>query len=208
MSFDHIAQPWQATTNNTKNRLKIKSNSMFFFMHHAKNWNCIRIKNGKKTKAIWLPALNKVPIKPGVNLMRGSVGNVNTGIARTHYQDKGFVILDPAKHDYCRVYPAIRGKYHTTKFVKLEDLAGEIIVKKDTASFYKWLCSLVAENYIELPHEHMIKKIMHRQSELINRHVNKQHIPSSVAEKTPAEKLYADMIEATEKLSEGLKYYE
>ena len=209
MSFDHIAQPWTSSTSNTANRLRIKSNNMFFFAHHPRNWSCVKMQHGKKEKWVWLPKLNKIPEKPGVNLVRGEQGAVDSTLAQTSFMKKGFTILYPSKHDYMRIYPAVRGKYHTTKFVKLEQLAGEIIKTNDTAAFNTWLQSLVAAGHIELPHPHIMKKIMSIQRELINMHANKQYLPLAKEEMTLAEELLQGMQEATASVQkDGKKYYE
>ena len=209
MSFDHIAQPWTSSTSNTNNRLKIKGNDMFFYAHHPRNWSCIEMPHGKKTKWLWLPKLNKVPEKAGVNLVRGNQGRTDSALAQTVLMPKGFTILYPSKHDYLRIYPAIRGKFHTTKFVKLEQLAGDIIKTKDAAAFNAWLQSLVAEGHIDVPHPHMLKKIMNMQTELINMHANKQYLPLAKEEMTNAEVILQGMHEATAGVKkEGKKYYE
>ena len=209
MSYDNIAQPWTSSASNKQNRLNIRSNSMFFYAHHPKNWSIVQLEDGKKTKWIWLPKLNKIPETAGVNLVRGEQGATDSTLAQTVLIQRGFTILHPSKHDYVRIYPAIRGKYHTTKFVKLENLAGEIIKKNNTKELNEWLCSLVAKGVIDLPHPHMTQKIMNTQLQLINMHTNRQYLPLAKEEMTNAETLYKGMQEATEAVKkQGVKYYE
>ena len=209
MSFDSIAQPWAAANNNTQNRLRIKANDFFFFMHHPTSWIAREIGTGKKKKWIWLPKLNKFIEKPGVNNIRGQVGATDSSLARTQFQDQGFTILHPSKHDYMRIYPAIKGKYHTTKFFTLENLAGEIIFKEKTEELETWLCSLISGGTLEPPHEHIMKRIMHKQQELINMHVNKSHLPLQKGQLSEAETLLQGMQAATDGImKEGKSYYE
>jgi hypothetical protein len=209
MSLEHIAQPWTSSTSNKQNRLNIRANCMFFFAHHPKNWKCVQMKDGKKTKWVWLPLLNKIPEKAGVNLIRGEQGQTDSTLAQTSMIRKGFTILHPSKHDYLRIYPAIRGKYHTTKFQKLEHLAGEVIKKLDKEELDEWLCSLVAQGHIDAPHPHMTEKLMHAQRELINMHMNRQYLPLAKEEMTTAENLLAGMQAASAGVQkEGKKYYE
>ena len=209
MSLDHIAQPWTASRNNASNRLKIRSNDMFFYAHHPKNWSCVQLPDGKKTKWIWLPKLNKIPETAGVNLVRGEQGATDSTLAQTTFIQRGFTVLNPAKIDYVRVYPAIGGRYHTTKFMKLENLAGEVIKKNDAAAMNEWLCKLIADGHIDPPHPHMTKKIMNMQEQLITMHTNKQYLPLAKAEMSAAEQLLEGMKEATAAVQKhGVKYYE
>ena len=156
-----------------------------------------------------MPKLNKIPETAGVNLVRGEQGATDSTLAQTTFIQRGFTVLNPAKIDYVRVYPAIGGRYHTTKFMKLENLAGEVIKKNDTAAMNEWLCKLIADGHIEPPHPHMTKKIMNMQEQLITMHTNKQYLPLAKAEMSAAEQLLEGMKEATAAVQKhGVKYYE
>ena len=82
---------------------------------------------------------------------------------------QGYAIIDPREHDYIRIYPARGGNFHTSRFVKMESLAGRLIQSFQHAEFLAFRLGLVASGRINLPHDHVIKLMLLDQQEKINR---------------------------------------
>ena len=185
--YDNLAQPWQQATA-PQMRLPIKSNVLFYLMHHPKNWDLIEVmrKNAKKPRFYWLPNLNRLICEAGVNNVRGTKSRPDTTYARAEFVEKGYTILDPAQHDYLRIYPAHMGKFHALKWQNYEMLGGELIKTTDRNGYADFKRQLVANGIIDLPHPEILKRIIIKQSELINMHASKPHIPAAVAAKEAA----------------------
>ena len=210
MSYDNISQPWQAAKTSTKKRIPKQANSSWRFIHHPTSWTLEYVKDGKKKtkKPIWLPKFSRLVLKPGANGVSGTEDAIDTRLARLQVIDNGCTIIDPEQFDYLRVYPAIGGTLTVSKWTKIENLGGRVFMKGDDAAFAEFRREIVAKKVIDLPHEQIIAGLMMKQQEMITMHSSKPHIPQAVKNKTTAEQKLADMMQATEALNEGIKYYE
>lgn len=214
MNYNQLAQPF-TKAQAPKAKLPTVGNPSWMYIHHPKNWDLIMIptKNPKKGdpkhKAYWLPNLNQLIEEPGCNNVTGTKDNPDSRLARTTLIDDGYTILSPLNYDYMRVYPAHKGKYHTTKFVNIEVLGGEMITTTDRNAFNEWKKSLVADGHIAPPHPQILKRVMHKQQELIVMHGSKPHIPHAVEMHKVAEQKLQSMREAAKAVAEqGREYYE
>lgn len=208
--YDNLAQPWQEATA-PQRRLPIKSNVLFYLMHHPKNWDLIEVmrKNAKKPRYYWLPNLNRLICEPGINNVRGSKANPDTTYARAELAEQGYTILDPAKHDYLRIYPAHRGNFYALKWQNYELLGNDLIKTTDRNGYSDFKRELVASGIIELPHPEILKRIIIKQSELINMHASKPHIPAAVIAKDAALEKLENMRAAAEAIQKnGVQAYE
>ena len=169
MDYENFAQPWQE---NEKRRevIPTTSNDQWFYAHHPFNWELDHVKKpvkGRKVAApVLVPRLKTVPHMPGVNGVRdnGDISLLNAKLTK-----QGYTIIDPREHDYLRIYPARGGNFHSSKFVKMESLAGRLIQSFQHAEFLAFRLGLVASGRIDLPHDHVIKLMLLDQQEKINR---------------------------------------
>ena len=117
---------------------------------------------------------------------------------RTQIQDAGNTIIDPSKHDYLRVYPAVGGTLTLNKWTKPENLGGRVFMVSDDEGFRDWRKNLVRDEVIDMPNLLVLQAIMRKQQELIIMHNSKPHIPQAQKELTLAEQRYEDMKKAYE----------
>jgi hypothetical protein len=108
-----------------------------------------------------------------------------------------------------RIYPAHQGNYHTTKFVRVEVLGGEMVTTTDRDGFNEWKKRLIADGHIKTPHPQILKRIMHRQQELIVMHASKPHIPHAIEmHKAAQTKLEYMQLALDGVIKKGADYYE
>jgi len=209
MSFDSLAQPWAPTKTDRTQRIPKAANSSWMYMHHPTSWSLEYVKDGKKTKPVFVPKLSRFIMKAGVNGVGGTNDAPQTALARTQIRDNGNVIIDPSKHDYLRVYPAIGGTLTINKWTNPKNLGGKIFMVSDDDGFREWRKSLVADGIIEVPNELVIQGIIQKQLDLIVMHNSKPHIPQAQKDATDAEQKLEDMRKALEGIKkDGKKYYE
>lgn len=210
-TYDNISQPWQPSKTSVQKRIPKQANSSWRYIHHPTSWSLEYVQDGKKKekKPIWLPKFARLVLKPGVNGVSGTEDNPDTRLARLQITDKGCTIIDPEKHDYLRVYPAIGGELTVSKWTKIENLGGRVFMVGDDAGFAEFRRELVADGAIKLPHEQVLMGLMMKQQEIITMHSSKPHIPEAMKNQTTAEQKLFDMNKATEALKkDGVKYYE
>ena len=209
MSFDSLAQPWAPNKTDKTQRIPKASNSSWRYMHHPTSWSLEYVQDGKKTKPIFVPKLARFVLKAGVNGIGGTNDAPQTALARTQIQDAGNTIIDPSKHDYLRVYPAVGGTLTLNKWTKPENLGGRVFMVSDDEGFRDWRKNLVRDEVIDMPNLLVLQAIMRKQQELIIMHNSKPHIPQAQKELTLAEQRYEDMQKAYEAIEkQGKKYYE
>ena len=207
-----LGQPWQEKKTQ-ESRLRCPGNARWFFAHYPKDWELVyfETKTGKSTKKIarFLPLLRTVKELAGVNGCRGSGGYVDSSLMRANMQESGWTILQPRDHDYLRIYPALTGSYHSSRFVELEELAGDLIETFDHEQFNLWRLSLMREGYISPPHPHILKKIILDQSRNMNRKARFQHIPEEATKLKDMAQKKRDMESAIADLKKsGAQSYE
>ena len=160
MNYESISQPWEERTQ-TETRLPKRANSGFVFAHNPENWELkmypatIETDEGKRKRQsipVLLPVLTSLPETPGVNATRAVGKRLDSSTMRARMQDIGWTLLDASKHDYMRVYPANRGNYHTTKYIRFEQIGRRIIEHFDHEKFDDWRLSLVRDGHINPPH--------------------------------------------------------
>lgn len=184
MNYDNMAQPWQTSPQNAP-RLPMKANSSFFLKHHPKNWEIVEFKKPKSGKTaassvfLWLPIFHVHWEKAGVEGTRGSGAHVDSSLAKAKYTRDGWTLLEPSKHDYIRVYPALSGNYYCDKWTSIENLAGEIVTTYNHAEHDNWRRELVKNGHVALPHKQILKKIIHNHSRMISNKAKFQHIPEN-----------------------------
>ncbi len=209
MTYENIAQPWAPPKTSPTNRIPKKGNGHWMYMHHPKSWELYVQKEGKKEKAFFIPKLTRFVIKPGVNGVGGSQENPDIRMARVQFESQGFSIIEPSKHDYLRVYPALGGDLVVTKWTKLENLGGQVLQTMDRKGFAEWRKSLIVDGTIAAPHKQILLLMVRKQEELIIMHDSKPHIPAAVGAGTAAKQKLEIMKKAFSAYQkDGLKCYE
>ena len=161
---------------------------------------------GKKKKEkipLLLPVLSSIPETPGVNGTRAVGGRIDSSIMRTNLQDKGWTLLDPARHDYMRVYPAHKGKYHTSKWIRLEKVGRRVIEHFDQDGFDQWRLSLMRDGVLNSPHPKIAALRLITMNRALSRLERDQHIPevaNRLKSKQEELRLTKKAIERVEKL--------
>ena len=183
-TYDNFAQPWEEkTTQGT--RIPKKKNPRFFFAHNPESWETVifekyQIIDDKKKKVsipLLLPVLSTCQEEAGVNLCRIVNGRLDSSMMRTNMQDQGWTILDPRRLDYLRVYPAHKGNYHTSKWMRLEKVGRRMIEHFDQKGFDEWRMSLVADGHIQPPHPKIAELRLISMNRAMSRLERDQHIP-------------------------------
>ena len=153
MDYTNFSQPWEEKTQ-VQTRIPKKANSRFLFAHNPENWELkvfdtyTTTTDGKKKK-------EKIPL----------------------LLPKGWTLLDPVKHDYMRVYPAHKGNYHTSKWIRLEKVGRRVIEHFDQDGFDQWRLSLMREGAINPPHPQIAGLRLIGMNRALSRLERDQHIP-------------------------------
>lgn len=204
-NYQNFAQPWQ-DQQRKQELLPVQSNNSWFFAHHPFNWEIAYIKKGKKTYPVLLPQLKTIQEMAGVNGVRDN-GDNNMLISKLKRQ--GYTIIDPNVNDYMRIYPAHGGNYYTSKFEKLENLAGRLIKSFEQDEFTDFRMGLVASGAINIPHEHVLKLMKLDQNDKINQFSKDQLNPSTKSKMVAAIAKLEDIEKAIAELKEkGIDSYE
>jgi hypothetical protein len=180
MKLNNLAHPWSNVQSN-KQKLKVKANSSFIYIHNPKNWELVNFKVDKKAVPRLLPKLGVLRLTPGVNLVRKNGNAINSSIAIANLEDRGFTIIDPNKFDYLRVYPCINGSRYEDRFTVFEQLGGSLITSFNHEEFNEFRCQLMREGALDLPHEHFIKLMINENQKLIDKYSQLQHNPNHAA---------------------------
>lgn len=219
MNYKNLAQPWQQSTAAAPH-LPVRKTPPFYLMHHPHNWEIVIFEKLKKVTVdkkretvsiqipLWLPKLTVFTEIPGCNNVVSNGNRIDSSYARMQFEDRGFTILNHREHDYLRIYPAIGGNYHTTKFEELELIGGRVLKSNNEQESNNWRRELVLNGSIAAPHQGILKII--KQNALVdrNRHAQKPHIPQEVDEMKRIDSLILSMETATANLlKEGLKSY-
>ena len=207
MKLNNISHPW-SSVQAEKQRLKVKKNSSFVYMHNPKNWELQHIQKGKKTLPVLLPKLSTLRFTAGVNLVRANGKAVNTGVAIANAQDMGFTIIDPNRFDYIRVYPCLNGKRYEDAFTEFEQLGGSLIQSFNHDKYREFRVQLMREGVLNLPHEHFIKLMIQENAKILNKYAQLQHNPNHEALYQKALQKDKDLKQALEDLKkEGVEVY-
>jgi hypothetical protein len=183
--YTKYAQPWEQKTD-VQTRIPKAANSRFFFAHNPENWELKIIEGivmndeGKKKKQkipMLLPVLSSIHEIPGVNGTRAVGSRIDSSIMRTNLLDQGWTMLDPVQHDYVRVYPAHKGNYHTSKWIKLEKVGKRVIEHFDADGFDLWRIELMKTGALNTPHPQIASIRLISMSRAMARLERDQHIP-------------------------------
>jgi len=214
MDYSNIAQPWAAPTGNMP-VLPVAPNNSLFFKHSPKNWTFEQItvtakkKTDPTTRFIWLPEVQTEYERPGVNGIRAYGRNVDSANRQADLQRDGWTIIRPNQVDYMRVYPCNGGQYYTTRFVKLESIAGDVITTYDREGFARFRLQMLLDMVIKMPHYAMLEKIRLRRARHIDRYVRQQHIPQLAAKMVKVQDEVEEMRKAIEAIKTDARgYYE
>lgn len=217
MNYESISQPWEERTQ-TETRLPKRANSRFVFAHNPENWELkmypatIETDEGKRKKQsipVLLPVLTSLPETPGVNATRAVGKRLDSSTMRARMQDIGWTLLDASKHDYMRVYPANRGNYHTTKYIRFEQIGRRIIEHFDHEKFDDWRLSLVRDGHINPPHPQIASLMLISMNRAMSRLERDQHIPEVASRLKSKQEKYKNTKKAIDRLEKyGAKAYE
>ena len=220
MKFNDLAQPWSANPQKAP-RLPLKANTSFLLMHHPKNWELYvfekktRKKKGEESTPsvekypLFIPKLTKLIEAPGVNNVQNSGHQIDSSYSQSQFYNRGFEILRHNDHDYLRIYPAQGGKHYTHKWVEMELIGSELLRNTDIQGMANWKRKLVADQYLELPHQGIIKIIMRKMESNITRLQQRAHIPAIKMELEKAEEELENAHAALElNKTKGIKAYE
>lgn len=183
--YSRYAQPWEQKTE-VQTRIPKKANSRFFFAHNPENWELKMVEGysmteeGKRKKQkipMLLPVLSSIHEVPGVNGTRAVGSRIDSSIMRTNLLDQGWTIIDPIKHDYIRVYPAHKGNYHTSKWIRLEKVGRRVIEHFDADSFDEWRIEIMKSGVLNPPHPQIAALRLISMNRAMSRLERDQHIP-------------------------------
>ena len=213
MDYTSIAQPWAQQTNAAP-RLPVSGNQPFFLKHNPKNWRLepLTVPGKGKQKAkvvfVWLPHIANENERPGVNGIRLDGRTIDSTLRQSQLMKEGWTIILPHQVDYLRVYPARGGKYYTTKFFKIEDIAGELITTLDRQEWAKFRIQLIVDGVVKPPHPSLLERVRIRRARHIDRYVRQQHIPQLLSKMKSIQKEVDDMAAGIAEIKEkGIEYY-
>jgi len=211
MDYSTYGQPWQKRQIN-KTRLPVRGNSMFIFTHYPENWEMITMieqtKGGETKKDYWVPILNCIRLTAGVNGVQMNGKHLDTSVAKAQLVEEGHTIIDPAEHDYIRVYPAYKGNYYSDRFTKIEQIGKKIIETFNHDDFNLWRIKLVKGKFITLPHPLLLKDVVEEHNKILNRKGSKSHLPEQQRQMIEITQKISDMKTAiTELEKKGIKCY-
>ena len=213
-NYDNLAQPW-SMSNPKQTRLPVNPNHPFYYKHWPANWDFVYLekKVGKKVKKIgvFAPSVDMERVVPGVNgvhQIEGEIGDPSSRMGKL--QQKGYVVLQPDRHDYMTVYPArYGGRYHAPKWEKIRVLAGQVIKKFDKEAFLEWKIQLMIDGYLQGPEDHFVELKIIEEEKLPNRFLSEQHLPEIKKKLEEQYQRIADMKQArSDLLEKGLSVYE
>lgn len=217
MDYTAISQPWEEKTQ-TQIRIPKQGNSRFLFAHNPENWelkmyqSTQQNEDGRKKKQlipILLPLLSSIPETPGVNGTRAVGKRIDSSTMRARLQDVGWTLLDASRHDYMRVYPAMRGNYHTTKWTRIEKIGRRVIEHFDQEEFDAWRLSLMAEGHLSPPHPQIASLMLIEMDRAMSRLERDQHIPEVASRLKGKQEQYRNTKKAIDRISRmGAKSYE
>jgi hypothetical protein len=214
MDYSSIAQPW-AQPSGQAPRLPVRSNFPIFLKHHGKSWRFeyLTIKGKGKAKdkkvGVWLPDIQTEYERPGVNGIRTDGRNIDSSLRHANLNREGFTVILPQQADFLRVYPARGGKYYTTKFFKLENVAGELMKSLDRTGWATFRIELIKDGKIKPPHPTILERIRIQRARHVDRYIRQQHIPELAVKMKAIEAEVKAMSEGIEQIKElGLGYYD
>ena len=214
MDYSSIAQPW-AQPSGQAPRLPVRSNFPIFLKHHGKSWRFeyLTIKGKGKAKdkkvGVWLPDIQTEYERPGVNGIRTDGRNIDSSLRHANLNRDGFTVILPHQADFLRVYPARGGKYYTTKFFKLENVAGELMKSLDRTGWATFRIELIKDGKIKPPHPTILERIRIQRARHVDRYIRQQHIPELAVKMKAIEAEVKAMAEGIEQIKElGLGYYD
>jgi hypothetical protein len=214
MDYSSIAQPW-AQPSGQAPRLPVRSNFPIFLKHHGKSWRFeyLTIKGKGKAKdkkmGVWLPDIQTEYERPGVNGIRTDGRNIDSSLRHANLNRDGFTVILPHQADFLRVYPARGGKYYTTKFFKLENVAGELMKSLDRTGWATFRIELIKDGKIKPPHPTILERIRIQRARHVDRYIRQQHIPELAVKMKAIEAEVKAMSEGIEQIKElGLGYYD
>ena len=184
MDYSNFSQPWEEKTQ-VETRIPVRANSRFFFAHNPENWE-LKIytsqttDEGKKKKTVvpmLLPVLSSIPETPGVNGTRAIGGRLDSSHMRTTLKDVGWTIIDAQQEDYLRVYPAHKGNYYASKWIRLEKVGRRIIEHFDQDGYDEWRRNLITSGVLSTPHPKIAGLRLITMNRAMNRLERDQHIP-------------------------------
>ena len=145
---------------------------------------------------------------PGVNGIRTDGRNIDSSLRHANLNKEGYTVILPHQVDYLRVYPAQGGKYYTTKFFKLENVAGELMKSLDRQEWAKFRMKLIIDGVVRQPHPTILERIRIQRARHIDRYVRQQHIPELAGKMKAIQDEVQGMSEAIAAFKEkGRDYY-
>jgi len=176
------SQPWSNKIK-AEERLPIRANSPYHFMHSPRNWERYEFKLQKDDKRkkpesihLLLPSFSTMRLTAGVNGVRDGA-RPDAGLAIANANQKGIKILHANEYDYLRMYPARGGHYYTDKWTSIQVLGRDVIFDFDHNAFAEFRRKLILDGKIDLPHKHFIQILKIRKQRAIDRIAQDQHIP-------------------------------
>jgi hypothetical protein len=212
MDYSTIAQPWAAPSGNAP-VLPMRPNNSLFLKHNPRNWIFEQItvagkkKGDEKAEWIWLPEIQTEYERPGVNGIRAQGSVVDSSGRQAQLARDGWKVILPNEIDYLRVYPCNGGRYYATKFVKLENIAGDVFETYEREEFARFRLELLLNNVIKMPHPSILEKIRLRRARHIDRYVRQQHIPELAAKMHKVQHEVEAMGKAIEAIKADVRKY-
>lgn len=211
-------QPWAMTKPEAPQTLPARPNHPFYYKFHPSNWGFHYFEVPKESKkkepeferiGLFVPNIRMERIVPGVNgihQISGEIGEAGSRIGKL--QQQGWIYLSPQQFDYMHVYPVRGGRYHVPKWLEVRVVAGQIIKKMDSQSFWKWSCNLLVNHILPQPEPHFWELQTYSHQKTINRLAGSQHIPEVKVKINEHYKILEDMKKCiSDYESKGLEIY-
>ena len=208
------SQPWSNQVKKDE-RLPIRKNSPFYFVHNPKNWEMYFFKTSpidkrKKEEDIplLLPSFSTLRLTRGANGVRDG-GRPDGSIPVSKLKDQGLTVLHPNDFDYLRLFPCLNGTYHTDKWTEIQVLGNEPIFEFDHDSFAEFRRMLIINGHIKKPHKHFIQLMQISKQRSIDRIAMDQHIPERAIQLKKRQSDMKALLSFSDRLKKlGVKAYE
>ena len=153
-------------------RITENPNAPYYLLHSPLQWEFI------EESTEWLPQFSELREAAGVNGVQQTKHGTDSTLARVHFQDQGFEIIDYRRFPYmARHRTATGGYFYCSVFAKPKVVGKNTFWSHDTKGWNDWRRSLVTDGYIEPIDSDVCRLLMDRQARQIRRYIRDQHIP-------------------------------
>ena len=175
------------------NRINIHPNAPFYLMHHPLGWEF--------THGEWSPTFSELREESGINGVQQTPNGPDSTIARVHYLDQGYIVLDYKSLGYLTRQPTkYGGHFYSLIYATCKQLAGNVFWQLDHDAYNEFRRSLVIDGHIDPPDPDVLNMLIDRYKRRLERLYRNQHIPEIKIKLERADQHMKDMIEAAQAL--------